>query len=94
MPAEQCLWLHEEPNPASLRHEPTQPGQNRSVRWPQSRAFHLAAQNHDLVSEHDDLDGQFVMIAPAKPEHLEHPNESHVEEGQRHGSSSPLLCNW
>jgi hypothetical protein len=27
------------------------------------------------VSEHDDFDGQFLPVCPAKPEQLEHANE-------------------
>ena len=49
----------------------------------QSRTLDLATQDRDLVSEHDDLDRQFVLFAPAKPEQLEYPNEGHIEEGQR-----------
>src|SRR5450759_1221934 len=92
MPSQQGLGLHEEPTPASLWHKPTQPSQDRPVRWPQSRTLDLTTQDRDLVSEHDDLDRQFVLFAPAKPEQLEYPNEGHIEEGQRHGQSSLALC--
>lgn len=83
MPSQQRLGLDEEPTPANLGHQLAQAGEDCSVGWPQSRTLDLATQDRDLVSEHDDLDRQFVLFAPAKPEQLEYPNEGHIEEGQR-----------
>jgi hypothetical protein len=60
MPAEQRLGLHEAPSPANLRRQPTQPGEDRTVGWPQRRAIHLATQHRQFMTEHEDLDRQFV----------------------------------
>ena len=43
------------------------------------------------MTEHDDLDRQFISFAPTPLEQLEHPYEGQVEEGQCHGPSSPQL---
>ena len=68
MPAKQRLWLHKESTPTKRLHKPAQPSEDRPVRWPQRRTLDLAAQNRDLVSEHDGLDRQIVLFAPANPE--------------------------
>jgi hypothetical protein len=86
MSAQQRLGLDEEPTSVSLRHEPTQPGQDRPVGWPQSRTLDLATQDRDLVSEHDDLDRQIVLFAPAEPERLEYPNEGHKRKDSAMGN--------
>ncbi len=91
VPAQQRLGFDEEPTPAHLRHQPAQAGKDRPIGWPQSRTLGLATQDRDLVSEHDDLDRQFVLFAPAKSEQLEYPNEGHIEEVQRHDQSSLAL---
>jgi hypothetical protein len=54
----------------------------------------VAAQHRDLVSEHDNFDGQFLSFVPAKPEQLEQANEGPVEEGQRHNSSWLTISLW
>ena len=89
MPAEQGLGLDEETPSANRREHPAQPGEHRSVRWPQRRADDLAPQHRDLVTEHDDLDGQILLLAPREPHQLEQTNEGDVEEGERHDPSLP-----
>jgi hypothetical protein len=64
MPTEQRLGLHEEPTPANLRHQPAQPGEDRTVGWPRCRAIDLAAQDRQFMAQHDDLDRQLVAIVP------------------------------
>ena len=63
MPPQQGLGPDEEPSPTLSPEEPAQPGEQRSVGWPECGACDLAAQNRDLVSEHDDFDGQFLPLA-------------------------------
>ena len=57
----------EEPIRADLGHQLAQAGEDCSVDWPPSGALNSATQDRDLVSEHDDLDRQFVVFASAKP---------------------------
>ena len=94
MPPKQGLGLNEEAVPTLSGEEPAQPGEERSVGWPECGSCHLAAQDRDLVSEHDDLDGQLPSATPAKPEQLEHANEGLVEEGERHNPSWPTASSW
>jgi hypothetical protein len=68
MPPEQRLGLDEEASPTLPPEEPAQPGEDRSIGWPECGVCHVAAQHRDLVSEHDDFDGQFLSLVPAKPE--------------------------
>jgi len=91
MPAKQSFGLHQRSTSANLRHQPAQPGEDHSVGGPQYRTGHLAAQDRDLVSEHHDLNGRFVLFGAAEPEQLEHPNEGRVEIGKCHGSPSLLV---
>jgi hypothetical protein len=89
MPPEQRLGPDEESFPTLPPEELAQPGEDRSVGWPEGRARHLAPEDRGLVSEHDDFDGQFLLLVAAKPEQLEHANEGLIEEGERHNSSCP-----
>ena len=81
MPPEQGLGPDEEASPTLSPDEPAQPGEDRPVSWPECGACHLTAQDRDLVSEHDDFDGQFLSLVPAKSDQLEYANERLVEEG-------------
>jgi hypothetical protein len=51
----------------------------------------LAAQDSDLVAQHDDLDDQVLLPTASEPEQLKEPNEANVEERERHARSSALL---
>lgn len=44
----------------------------------------LAAKHRHLVTEHDDLYRQLVVVTSEEPEELEDPDESQVEERQCH----------
>jgi len=55
------------------------------------RTRHSTAQDRHSMTEHDDLDRQFISFAPTQLEQLEHPCEGQVDEGQCHGPSSPQL---
>jgi hypothetical protein len=61
MPAQQGLRLDEETTLASDRQESGQCSKNSSIRGPQGRTRHLAAQNANFVAEHYDLDGQVLL---------------------------------
>jgi hypothetical protein len=60
MPAEQGPGLDEEPLPTSTIKQPTQPGEQCSIRGLQYRSGHLTTKDGDLVAKYDDLDRQFV----------------------------------
>jgi hypothetical protein len=94
MPPEQRLGPDEESSPTLPPEEPAQPGEERSVSWPECGAGHLAAQDRDLVSEHDDLDGQFLSLVATNPEQLEDANEGDIEEGERNNPSWPIASSW
>jgi hypothetical protein len=89
MPPQQRLGPDEESSPTLQREEPAQPGEERSVSWLECGACDMAAQDRDLVSEHDDFDGKFLSLVPAKPEQLEHAHEGLVEERERVGVQNP-----
>jgi len=80
VPAEQGFGLHEEPIPAPMVEQPTQPSKQSAIRGPQGRSDDLTAKHGDLVAEHDDLDGQVVPVPPAQAQQLEDPGEGEVEE--------------
>ncbi len=56
MPPQQGLGPDEEPSPMVSPKEPAQPGEDRSVSWPERGTCYLAARHRDLVSEQDDFD--------------------------------------
>jgi len=55
------------------------------------RTRHSTAQDRHSMTEHDDLDCQFISFTPTQLEQLEDPYEGQVEEGQCHGPSSAQL---
>jgi hypothetical protein len=78
MPSEQSLGLDKEAPPTSRREHLAQPGEHGSVRPTKSRPRHLAAQNCNLVTQYDDLDGQVLLPAPKDSDQLEHTNKGQV----------------
>jgi hypothetical protein len=80
VPAQQSLRLDKEASSVSNRQKPAQRSEHCSIRWLQGRTRHLSAQDGDLVAQHDDLDGQVVMLASTEPEQLAQPNEGQIEE--------------
>jgi len=56
MPAQQGLGLDEEAPSLKRRKKSVQPGEHGPVSRPKCRARHLAAQDGNLVAEHDELD--------------------------------------
>jgi hypothetical protein len=80
MPAEQRLWLHEEPLPASTIKQPAQPGEQCSTRGLQHWSGHLTTKDGDLVAEHDDLDRQFFVVPPTQPQQPEDHDEGNIEK--------------
>jgi hypothetical protein len=88
MPSQQGLWLDKEASSAGSREKPAQSGKNRSIRGPQGRTRHLSAQDGDLVAEHDDLDGQVLLLTTRETDELKNADEGNVEEGECHAPSS------
>ncbi|MGP0110335.1 MAG: hypothetical protein ACLPR9_16005 [Acidimicrobiales bacterium] len=77
MPAEQGPGSDEEPLPTSTIKQPTQPGEQCSIRGLQYRSGHLTTKDGDLVAKFDDLDRQFVVV-PVQAKHLEDSDEVKV----------------
>jgi hypothetical protein len=86
--------------PAQQRLGPDQPGIDApptsgeaGEQSPISRldlgSLDLAAEYGDFVAQDDDLDGQFVAVAPEKPDELNNPTEGQIAERESH-TSSPL----
>jgi hypothetical protein len=88
MPAQQSLRLDEEASPASNRQQSAQSSEHCSIRWLQGRTRHLSAQDGDLVTEHDDLDGQVLLLTTRETDQLKNADEGNVEEGEGHAPSS------
>jgi hypothetical protein len=61
VPSQEGLGPDEGASPPGSRQEPAEPGQDCSVRWPQRGAGDLAAQDGNLVAEHDDLDNRVLL---------------------------------
>jgi len=82
---EQCRGLHEEPTQLRSGDQPTEAGEERSIRRSQGRAAHLAAEDRHLVPEHDDLNGQIGLVRPLAAEDLNRPEEGEIKEREGHG---------
>jgi hypothetical protein len=61
VPSQEGLGPDKEASSASHREQPAQPRHDCPVGWSQSRTSDLAAQDGDLVAEHDDFDGQVLL---------------------------------
>jgi hypothetical protein len=80
--------LNKESDSTPTTKQPNQLGQQCSIRGPKDRAGHLAAEDRNLVAEHDDLDRQLVAVMPTQAEQLKDSDEGEVEERQGHGPVS------
>ena len=90
MPAEQGLGLHEESASTPTVKQPTQSGEQCPIGRPEGRSDHLATEHGNLVSEHDDFNGQLVAVAATEEHQLENSDEGEVDKRQGHGPvSSP-----
>jgi hypothetical protein len=88
IPAQQGVGFHEEPPPATTTEEPTQFREQRSIRWSRSRSGHVAAEDGNLVAEHDDLNCQITTVTPTQAEQLEDSDAGEVQKRQCHGPGS------
>jgi hypothetical protein len=88
MPAQQRLRLDKEASPASSRQKPAQSSEHCSIRWLQGRTRHLSSQDGDLVAQHNDLDGQVLLLTTRETDQLKSANEGNVEEEECHAASS------
>jgi hypothetical protein len=64
VPSQEGLGPDEETSSAGHREQPAQARYDRSVRWSQRGTSDLAAQDSNLVAEHDDLDDQVLLPTP------------------------------
>ena len=67
VPPQQSLGLYEESASMPAVEQSCQPGEQRTIRRPQSRSDDVTSEHGNLVAEHDDLDRQLVAIPPAQP---------------------------
>jgi hypothetical protein len=88
VPTEQRVGLDEEPSELRSGDQSAEAGKERSIRGSQGRAGHLPSQHGNLVTEHDDFDGQIGVIGPLKAENLQGPEEGEIEEREGHGPFS------
>ena len=56
MPAQDRRWGDEKRRPPLPREQTTQEGQQRPVGWREPRSPRLAAEDGELVAQHQDLD--------------------------------------
>ncbi len=68
VPAEQGLGLDEEPPATAPIKEPTQPGEQSPIGRPEGRSDHLATEHGNLMTEHDEFDGQILVVTPTEAE--------------------------
>ena len=71
--------------------QPGETGKECTIRGSQGRALHLSTEDHHLVSEQDDLDGQIGLVGPLQAEDLNRPEEGEVEKREGHGPFSRSL---
>ena len=88
MPSEQRLGLHQEPASTPAIKQPTQSGEQSSIGRPEGRSGHLATEYGNLVSEHDDFNGQLLTVVVTEEHQLEESDEGEVEKRQGHGPVS------
>jgi hypothetical protein len=88
MPAQQGLGLDKAAAPASSRQKPAQSSEDCSIPWQQGWTYHLSAQDGDLVAEHDELDGQVLLLTTRKTDQPEHAKKDKIKEGEGHAPSS------
>jgi hypothetical protein len=90
VPAEQGLGLDEESASTSTIKQPAQSGEQCPIGRPEGRSDHLTTEHGNLVSEHDDFNGQLVAVEAIDEQQLEDSDEGEVEKRQGHGPvSSP-----
>jgi len=65
MPTEQRVGLDEETSALRSGDQAAEAGKERSIRRLQSGSGHLAAEDGQLVAEHDDFDGQVGVVGPS-----------------------------
>jgi hypothetical protein len=90
VPSEEGLRLDEEPTATTGCEESAEASEKSAVGWLQCRALHLSTKHRDFVPQHDDLDRQVGLLAPAQTQELEDTHERYVQERERHGPSSLL----
>jgi hypothetical protein len=84
VPAEQGGRCHAEGRPPSAGKQPRQCGQPGPFGGSVPRSFDLAAQDHDLVTQHEDLDVLADIAAGHHRQQLQHATQHHVQKGQGH----------
>jgi hypothetical protein len=92
VPSKQCRWLNEEPRLASSREQPAQASENCTITRTQCRACNLTTQDSNLVSEHDNFDGQIGGVTSLKSKKLKETDERYVYKGKGHTPSLAQLA--
>ena len=85
MPAQDRLGGDEERRPTLPWHEPGQGGDERSVGPGEPGSCDLAAQDGQLVAEHQDLRILGDGVHPVDAQELDDATDQAVEEAERHG---------
>ena len=80
VPAQQCLRLHEEARPAGPGQDAADRGEQRPVGGLQPESWDLAAQDGELVAEHQDLKVLGGVTAGHQPEQLDGTAQREVGE--------------
>lgn len=84
VPREQRGRLDHECLPPAARQPPAERSQHAAVDIVETRSRHLAGEDRDLVTKHDDLDCDVDVAAGTKPHELEEPTERPVREAKSH----------
>jgi hypothetical protein len=79
MPAHERVGRDEERTPALAREQPARGGQERAVGGPKRGPSHLAPQDRELMTEHDDLKLLELLGAAGERDELKQASQRDVE---------------
>jgi len=84
VPSQQRRRRHGEDRPPWAGQQPRQCGQPGPFGGSVARSFDLAAQDRDLVPQHENLDVLADITAGHHRQQLKHATQHHVQQGQGH----------
>ena len=84
MPAQKCLWRHDQTASARLRQESRQRGKEGAIRWPQRGASLVPSEHDQLMAQDEQLDVFGELTAPVPDQQPEHSLEGEIGERKQH----------
>jgi transposase InsO family protein len=88
MPTQQRCWPHEQPRASWAREHTGETCEQGAIRRTKGRPPDLASEQGNLVTEHDDLEREFLVVTTEQPKELQDTQERQITKRQGHASSS------